>query len=114
MSSRFITTVFRRGLTLFTNAVVLSILLGLLWWGRAYKWKVPSFAVLSGAAEGDEGVKVENAVSGAGTVVSKISPGNPALDGAEPPLYQVRLSTPESVRKAGIIPEPAEERSVAQ
>src|SRR6185437_3684247 len=115
MSLHFVTTVLRRGLTLISNTVVLGILLGLLWWGRAYKWKVPSFAVLTGTAETEEGGKVESpSRGGRGTEVSKISPGNPALEGAEPPLYQVRLATPETVRKAGIDAEAAEERALAQ
>ena len=113
MSLKFMTNLFRRGLALIANITVLCILLGLLWWGRAYKWKVPSFAALTGA-EVEEGAKVENAASGVGTVVSNLSPGNPALDGAEPALFQVTLSTPETVRKAGIESEPAKERSLAQ
>lgn len=114
MSLQLIATVFRRGMALISTVVVLSILLGLLYWGRVYKWKVPSYAEFTGAAKGDEGTDVENAPNGLGTEVSKISPGNPALEGAEPPLFQVSLRTVETVRKAGIQTAPVEERALAQ
>src|SRR5262249_28578593 len=63
-----------RLLTFVSNTLVLLILLGLLWWGHVYKWKVPSFAALTGGVRSEQSAKVENAASGAGTEVVPISP----------------------------------------
>lgn len=111
MHSRF-AALARHSLTLVANAAVLAVLIGLLWWGRVYKWKVPSFAALTGGAE--DSAKVEEAAGGAGTEVVPVSSGNPALREEEPPLYQVRLRSPETVHKAGIQTAPVEERALAQ
>jgi cobalt-zinc-cadmium efflux system membrane fusion protein len=113
MPLRVLTALARRFLALLANAAVLCVLIGLLMWGRVYKWKVPSFAALTGAG-GDEGAKVEDPSSGAGTEVVPISPGNLAQGGQEPPLYQVRLRSPETVRKAGIQPAKVGEQALAQ
>ncbi len=104
----------RHGFALLQTTLVLLILIGLLVWGRVYKWAVPSFAALTGAGASD-GAKVEGA-GDSGTEVVPISPGNPALKDEEPPLYQVRLHSPETVRKAGIQPGlvKVEERALAQ
>jgi cobalt-zinc-cadmium efflux system membrane fusion protein len=98
---RTVAALARRGVALLPTALVLFVLIGLLWWGRQYKWKVPSFAALWGTA-------------GAGTEVVPISPGNPALKGKEPPLFQVRLRSLETIAKAGIQTAPIEERALAE
>ncbi|HEY7313467.1 MAG TPA: efflux RND transporter periplasmic adaptor subunit [Gemmataceae bacterium] len=113
MSFRAIAALARRFLSLLASAAVLGVLIGLLLWGRVYKWKVPSFAVLTGVAS-DEGAKVEDASSGAGTEVERLSEGNPAADGEEPPLYQVRLRSLETIHKAGIQTAKIEEQALAQ
>jgi cobalt-zinc-cadmium efflux system membrane fusion protein len=110
---RTIAVLARRGFALVSNVLVLFVLIGLLWWGRQYKWKMPSFAALTGAAGSDAGAKVENA-GGAGTEVVSLSAGDPALKEEEPPLYQVRLRSSETVHKAGILTAPVEERTLAQ
>jgi cobalt-zinc-cadmium efflux system membrane fusion protein len=103
----------RGGLSLIANAAVLLVLIGLLWWGRQYKWKVPSFASLWGGG-GENPAKVAAAAEDEGTEVVPVSPGNPSLKEEEPPLYQVRLRSPETVRKAGIQAAPVEERALAE
>lgn len=114
MPLRTISALVQRFLTLLSSAAVLGVLIGLLLWGRVYKWKVPSFAALTGAAGADEGVKVENAAGDSATEVKKISEGNPALDGEEPPLYQVGLQSTETIRKAGIRTNKVKEHDLAQ
>jgi membrane fusion protein, heavy metal efflux system len=104
----------RRGLSLLSTVAVLSILVGLLWWGRVYKWKVPTFAEFWGTAEVGQDAKVEGGGSEASTEVVPISPGIHAVDEDEPPLYQVRLGSLETVHKAGIQTGPVEERPLAQ
>jgi cobalt-zinc-cadmium efflux system membrane fusion protein len=104
----------RRGLALLGNVSVLLVLVGLLWWGRQYKWKVPSLASLRGVAGADESAKVDNPSEDNGTEVSPIFSGNSGLKEEEPPLFQVRLRSKETVRKAGIRTAPVEERALAQ
>ncbi|HEY7155646.1 MAG TPA: efflux RND transporter periplasmic adaptor subunit [Gemmataceae bacterium] len=104
----------RRGFALLANVFVLLVLIGLLWWGRQYKWKVPSFAALTGGAGAEAGAKVEDAGGGLGTQVTLLSPGDPALKEEEPPLYKVQLRSPETIHKAGIETAPVVERALAQ
>ncbi|HEY7426863.1 MAG TPA: efflux RND transporter periplasmic adaptor subunit [Gemmataceae bacterium] len=109
---RTVAALARRGFALLPSVLVLFVLIGLLLWGRQYKWKVPSFAVLWGTAGADRGAKVEDA--GAGTEVVSISPGNPARKEEEPPLYQVRLRSPETIHKAGIRTAQVKEQPLAE
>ncbi len=113
MSWRPLVALTRRGLALLSNAAVLVILIGLLWWGRVQKWKVPSFVALTGAAA-EEKAKVAETLSGTGTNIAPISAGNPSLRDEEPPLYQVRLRSVETVGKAGIQVAAVAERALAQ
>lgn len=112
MSLRVVAALARHLLSLLANGAVLSILIGLLWWGRVYKWKAPSFAVLTGV--GEDGAKVEQSASGTGTEVAPVSLGDAAIEEQEPPLYLVRLRSPETVHKAGIQTAYVEERTLAQ
>lgn len=113
MPFRAVAALARRFLSLLATAAVLGVLIGLLLWGRVYKWKVPSFAALTGIGA-NEGAKVDDASSGAGTDVEQISEGNLAAGGEEPPLYQVRLRSSDTIRKAGIRTDTIKERALEQ
>jgi cobalt-zinc-cadmium efflux system membrane fusion protein len=111
MLLRAVTAGARRLLSLLPNVLVLVVLLGLFWWGRAYRWKVPSFAAVIGiAAEGEKG----EASRPGRTEVEAISTSNPALRDSELPLHRVRLRGPETVRKAGVETAPVTEQALAQ